>query len=209
MTKTDWDSYYSKPYFTASFSRKITSKKLVRLLKQHLNDSVNPSIAELGGANSCFYEIINESFSPKKYLIVDNNQLGLDKTLERLNKSDNISLLNTDVLRLSDNEEKFTIVFSVGLIEHFTPEDTQKCIAAHFDLLERNGICLITFPTPTWLYKITRRISELLGLWIFTDERPLTMDEVATEMMKYGTIKHKSITWPIFLTQGVIVAVKK
>ncbi|MCE5347763.1 MAG: class I SAM-dependent methyltransferase [Bacteroidales bacterium] len=209
MKNTDWDSYYSHPFKTSTYSRKITSNKLIRLLNQFAPKiRTNIKIAELGGANSCFYEIINKEFNPIKYLIVDNNQLGLDKTLKRLNKSNNISLKYEDVLNSGENTDKFDIVFSVGLIEHFSYEDTKKCIAAHFDYLESNGICIITFPTPTWLYKITRKCAELLGIWIFYDERPLSMDEVINEVKKYGLIKYKSITWPIFLTQGVILAIK-
>jgi hypothetical protein len=59
------------------------------------------------------------------------------------------------------------------------------------------------------LYIITRKFAELLGVWIFYDERPLSMEEVLNEVLKYGNLKHTSITWPIFLTQGVIVASKK
>jgi Methyltransferase domain len=209
MNRTDWDAYYSSPYKTAAYSRKITSGKLVKLLKRFITDSVSGiKIAELGGANSCFYEMINNRFNPKEYLIVDNNQTGLKKTLERSGNSVNISVKNEDVLNPDINQEKYDIVFSVGLIEHFSREDTQKCIATHFDYLKGNGICIVTFPTPTWLYKITRRCAELLGIWIFYDERPLTINEVTEQINKYGNISHKSITWSIFLTQGVIVARK-
>jgi hypothetical protein len=209
MKKTNWDSYYSNPYKTSTFSRKITSNKLIRLLKQFLHEpGSNLRIAELGGANSCFYESINKEFSIKEYTIVDNNKVGLDKTVERLSNSTNIVIRNEDILGSTEKSEKFDVVFSVGLIEHFSVEATQRCIASHFNYLKYNGICIITFPTPTWLYKITRKCAELLGIWIFHDERPLKSEEVKTEMKRHGIIKHESITWPIFLTQGVIVAVK-
>jgi hypothetical protein len=209
MGKTDWNSYYSHPFKTSTITRKITSNKLIRLLNKFVPQIRSEiKIAELGGANSCFYETIDKEFSPSKYLIVDNNRMGLDKTIERLNKAKNIELKYEDILDTEEKSEKFDVVFSVGLIEHFSPDETMKCIAAHFCYLKNKGICIITFPTPTWLYKITRKCSELLGLWIFYDERPLTMHEVLNEVKKYGIIKHESITWPIFLTQGVILAIK-
>jgi len=133
----------------------------------------------------------------------------LNKTLNRLNKATNIELRNENILNSVGKTEQYDVVFSVGLIEHFSPEDTIKSIAAHFDYLKFNGICIITFPTPTWLYKLTRKMAELMGLWIFHDERPLKMVEVITEVQKYGVIRHTSITWPIFLTQGVVVVSKK
>jgi hypothetical protein len=209
MEKTDWDGYYSHPFKFSTYSRKITSDKLIRLLNQFTPKiRTDIKIAELGGANSCFYEMINKKFSPVKYLIIDNNLTGLDKTTKRLNKADNIELKYENVLYSIENTEKFDIVFSVGLIEHFSYKETMKCIAAHFCYLKNKGICIISFPTPTWLYRITRRCAELLGLWIFHDERPLKMDEVVDEIKKYGVIVHKSIIWPIFLTQGIIVLIK-
>ena len=209
MKKTDWDSYYLHPYKTATYSRSITTNKLLRLLKKFTHQfGYEAKIAELGGANSCFYEAINNELSPVKYLIVDNNHTGLDKTKTRLNKADNIEFKYEDILNTVEVNEKFDIVFSVGLIEHFSLEETKKCIAAHFCYLKSKGTCIISFPTPTWLYKITRKCAELLGLWIFFDERPLQMEEVLKEMMKYGTVVHRSITWPIFLTQGIIVIIK-
>lgn len=207
MKRTDWDAYYKSPYKTATITRRITSNKLIRLIRQFTQSGNTIRIAELGGANSCFYEIINRNIHPTEYLIVDNNMTGLQKTTERLHAK-NISIKNEDILNPNIPAEKFDIVFSVGLIEHFQEEDTGKCIARHFDYLKNNGICIITFPTPTWLYRLTRRCAELLGLWIFYDERPLLTGEVIAQVNKYGLIKHKSITWPIFLTQGVIVSVK-
>ncbi len=210
MGNTDWDSYYSNPYKLSSFSRKITSDKLIRLMTQFtpvVRSGIK--IAELGGANSCFYEAINNDLNPVKYLIVDNNQLGLEKTTNRLKNATNLELEFADILKAEEKTEMFDIVFSVGLIEHFTPALTMKCIASHFCYLKTGGICIITFPTPTWLYKITRTFAELLGLWIFYDERPLKMEEVVNELNKQSEIKHCSITWSIFLTQGVIVAIKK
>lgn len=209
MKKTNWDNYYLHPYKASTFTRKITSNKLIRLFKEFLPQNINDiKIAELGGANSCFYLTINKDLCPSKYLIVDNNQVGLNKTIERLKKAHNIELKCEDILKTTEQIEKFDIVFSVGLIEHFSHEGTIQCIASHFHYLKSKGICLITFPTPTWLYRITRMFAELFGIWIFHDERPLKMDEVIKEVKKFGTISHTSITWKIVLTQGVVVVIK-
>ena len=51
-----------------------------------------------------------------------------------------------------------------------------------FNVLKKGGILILGFPTPTFLYKITRKTSELLGLWIFHDERPLSIDEVLADV---------------------------
>jgi hypothetical protein len=58
--QTDWDSYYARPYRTASLTRKHTASVLVDLLRR--NDGARASILEFGGANSCFIDqILDES----------------------------------------------------------------------------------------------------------------------------------------------------
>lgn len=206
---TDWDKYYSKPYKTASFTRKITEHKIINLMKKHIEDKKTVIIAELGGANSCFFESINNEIKPVEYHIIDNNQLGLDKFKKRIGQMLNVKLHNLDIINLQFKlEKKPNVVFSVGLIEHFSENNTKKAIEAHFDILNDGGIVLITFPTPTILYKIIRFGAELLKLWIFHDERPLSLEEVVSIIENYGQVLHKSITWSVLLTQGVIVAKK-
>lgn len=211
--KTDWDAYYAHTYKTAAFSKKITAENLVRLMEK--SGCRGKTIAELGGANSCFFDQIREKLKPSEYHIIDNNLAGLDKFHKRALKSDPgsgaVFLHNQDVLNLHpDNLKKqVDVVFSVGLIEHFSVEDTRKAIESHFKLLKSEGILILSFPTPTPLYRLTRFMSEILGMWIFHDERPLTREEVIHGMAGYGTVLHEKIVWPILLTQFMIVARKK
>jgi cyclopropane fatty-acyl-phospholipid synthase-like methyltransferase len=114
-----------------------------------------------------------------------------------------------DVLAFSGFNALADIAFSVGLIEHFSPSDTKRAIQTHFDSVRSGGLVIVTFPTPTLLYRTTRRTIELLGQWKFHDERPLSFTEVLPTMERYGTILHTEINWPIFLTQGIVVARKK
>ena len=211
MNKTDWDFYYKKPYKSASFTRKITGRKIINLIKKHCDNYYNQlEIIELGGANSCFFEFIKKKIKPVHYKIIDNNKLGIKKFSERIELDSSISMECLDIIDLNQKIKKtFDLSFSVGLIEHFSFEETAKAISTHFAFIKKDGICIITFPTPTLLYKVSRKISEMLNMWIFSDERPLLFEEVENEVNKYGIILHKSITWPILFTQGVIVAKKK
>jgi glycosyltransferase involved in cell wall biosynthesis len=207
-TRTDWDRYYSQPSSLAVISRTITSAMLAGMIRKYLpGDSRQARIGELGGANSCFYQDLQRRFAFKEYHVFDNNQLGLDKLQTRSGNSGNLRVHHADILKI-DQKLKMDLTFSVGLIEHFEPADTQKAIAAHFKLLPPGGVAVISFPTPTWLYKLTRYFSELLGLWIFHDERPLTASEVEGTLRKLGHIEHVQINWFIFLTQMFIVARK-
>ena len=205
MQKTNWDEYYKKPYKTAHFTRNITGNTLIKFMKKYSGKTGNFTISELGGANSCFYESIVKKLSPSEYYIYDNNETGLEAFRKRISNRSNVKLHKADLLNKVSNVNRTDIVFSVGLIEHFNQEGTKKVIGAHFDFVKTGGIIIITFPTPTYLYKSTRFISEMLGLWIFHDERPLHLDEVSQNLKTKGEILKQKIIWPIFLTQGVMV----
>jgi len=202
--KTDWDRYYSKPYRTASYSRTITTRIITGSIRRHLDAEGDISIIELGGGNSVFLQPVYNSFNPAEYVVIDNNRVGLDMLNERIRPLKNAKTLCNDMFSLQ-YKKKADLVFSVGLIEHFDAVGTRDAINVHFDLLKTGGIAVITFPTPTALYKITRSFSELLGLWIFHDERPRELDEVVKACRNRGRLLEKRIIWPIFLTQGLVV----
>ena len=100
-------------------------------------------------------------------------------------------------------------MFSVGLVEHFDPARTREAILAHFSILRPGGIAIITFPTPTLLYRVTRGLIEAAGMWKFHDERPLKPAEVASSVKERGEILQQKLMWPLILTQHVVVARKR
>ncbi len=205
-TETDWNAYYSSPYPTAMFSRRITGHILVRYIQKYRRLLEDTVIAELGGADSCFYPEIRRKIAPRVYHILDKNQLGLDRFSQQ-NHDSTVILHQVDLLDFSLNLQ-VDLVFSVGLIEHFGVVDTRSAIKAHFDILKPGGICILSFPTPTLLYRIARRASEISGMWIFHDERPLEHREVFPTVCQFGAVLDKTIIWPIILTQEMLVIQK-
>jgi SAM-dependent methyltransferase len=203
MKKTDWDQYYRKPYRFAGFTKGIITRVVLKYLQTYAPKE-KFTMLEFGGGNSCFYEIFNRIFSPDKYYIIDNNREGLEAFGRRIGNPGNTVLLNRDILHWQE-DIRCDVVFSVGLIEHFSVEDTRRAIGSHIDALKKGGILILGFPTPTFLYRITRKLSEMLGLWIFHDERPLKTAEVIEGLQERGEILEQKIIWPIFLTQAMLV----
>lgn len=197
--QTDWDSYYARPYRTASLTRKHTASVLVELLRK--NDGAQASILEFGGANSCFIDQILAEVAPARYDVIDSNQLGLDLLRLRYSSDDRVSVGLGDVLSASRPDRLYDIVFSVGLIEHFDPAGTARAVAAHFEYLRPGGTAIITFPTPTWLYRGVRGLAEVTNNWIFHDERPLRLPEFELAVAGLGEIRSARILWPLILTQ--------
>jgi len=203
--KTNWDTYYNTPYRTASISRRFTERKLHQLIETHKPETIQ-HICELGGGNSYFFPKLREKYDQAFYTIVDNNQRGLD-LFQKLHQNDNkVTLLNGNVIEPEFSVTNADLVFSIGLIEHFSPQNTVRAIQTHFDCAKPGSLIIITFPTPTWLYVAARQLTELFGAWKFPDERPLQIREVVNEVTKYGEILHTSINWPVVFTQAIIVA---
>ena len=212
--KTDWNKYYeerknnnSKIILTITKNtRKITDNIILNMLK---NDKLGiNSIIELGGADSCFYETLSKEFKNCNYTVIDNSEIGVEIFNQKY-KSDKTKAIKHDILLEEITNLKSDLVFSAGLIEHFNINDTAKMIEKHFSFCNDNGIVLITFPTPTILYRILRKISEIIGIWKFPDERPLKKLEVIQECKKYGKVQKLKLNWLIGLTQYIILIKKQ
>lgn len=201
---TDWNVYYQKGPGFARFTRRLTQWALIDCLRRYSDP--HPVLAELGGAASCVFDSVRREIVPREYHIVDNNELGLELLAQRAGEQailHKASVLGLDLPIQADT------VFSLGLIEHFDIEETREAIWAHLRLLKPNGIAVISFPTPTFLYRATRGFAELAGKWIFHDERPLWTEEVAAAVANRADILHERLIWPIFLTQTMLVIRKR
>lgn len=213
--ETDWSVYHKAQNIgskIAPITRKHTKNVLLSLLKKYLNTNNSNLIAELGGGSSAFFDDFYEELTPSQYYLIDYCEEGLKNiSNKKYGNNSNVKTLQKDLLNDSVEEyfDKFDLVYSVGLIEHFRREDTQKMIQVHFELLKPGGFCLITFPTPTWLYQVSRFALETANQWIFFDERPLEFSEVTESCNKYGKLLDSKTNWPIILTQGVVVYQKK
>ncbi len=206
---TDWTEYYKFVPLPARLTRRYTSTVLLRVLRTYtkLGSGRPATIVELGGANSCFLEAILRELRPAEYHIVDTNEYGLSLLKERLPANAPVRLHHTSALELPA-WLKADVVFSVGLIEHFDASETAQLVRAHFRCLLPGGCAILSFPTPTWLYRLARTLAESAGLWRFPDERPLAREEVLGALASLGEVLHEEILWPIVFTQRLIVARK-
>jgi glycosyltransferase involved in cell wall biosynthesis/SAM-dependent methyltransferase len=207
---TNWDDYYTSVPATANLTRKYTTAVLIDAIRRYAvaQDGSKISIVEIGGANSCFLDSILAAIDTRSYDVIDTNQYGLSLLEERARDSRVVRLHRQSVLALSfDNHAD--LVFSVGLIEHFDRAETRRAVLAHFDPLRPGGIAIIAFPTPTLLYRIARKLIEMVGMWKFPDERPLHPSEVIEAAKERGEVVYRKTLWPLILTQHFIVVRKR
>jgi len=144
------------------------------------------SILELGSGTGYTSLQIAKKIPTKKITLVDNNNKMLDvsrKTL-RLAKCKK-EFINKDLFHL-DLKEKFDLVHSAGLVEHFGGQKKERIFNLHAQLTKPGGYCIIYAPTPTASYRILRKTAELLGTWKYTDEIPLTEKELTQAVKRTG-----------------------
>jgi glycosyltransferase involved in cell wall biosynthesis len=208
---TDWDRYYTKVPATAHLTRKYTSSVLLDAIRRYvtMEDRVPISIVEIGGANSCFLDRILQEIRPASYDVVDTNRYGLSLLERRLAPELPVRLRNESVFAMATAAPQPDLVFSVGLIEHFDVPNTRRAVLAHLDSVRPGGTVVLTFPTPTWLYRLARGLLQAFHLWQFPDERPLQPDEVLAAIGENGQVLYQKTLWPLILTQHLIVARKR
>jgi putative flippase GtrA len=205
---TDWDAYYRRPAAFAPITRRFTERVILREAGRVFRATAPSHIVELGGGNSPFLAALRARYPAARLTAIDTNALGLGLLQARLPADPGLTLVERDVLTPVPEIGDADLVFSVGLIEHFDAAETARAIGAHFDLVRDGGTVLITYPTPTWLYRTIRSAAELLGVWEFPDERPLERGEVNAVVAQHGEIVDGFINWPVVLTQAVVVSRK-
>lgn len=211
-TVTNWNEYYSKKKSRIS---NVAQDRQWNYIKNKLEEVVGnkiETVVECGGGNSCIFERLVEEFGVKKYTIIDNSKKGCDRFLENYSRGGvqkyyEVYAKCKDLLADEETEDS-DLVLSLGVIEHFDKKGTEKVIKKHFDYT-KSGYVLITFPTPTRQYRFIRRCMEILGLWQFWDERPLTCEEVEKVLNAYGKIEACVLMKRMPLTQMLYIVKKR
>jgi glycosyltransferase involved in cell wall biosynthesis len=200
---TDWDHYYQSVPATAHLTRRYTARILDRVLRRY-SEPAPRVIVEIGGANSCFADQILARWPIEEYRVLDTNERGLDLLRSRYPEPSAVVAENADVLAAPARGAGADVVFSVGLIEHFQPEDTRRAVLSHFQLVRDGGLVILSFPSPTTLYRLARALCEALGVWRFPDERPLAPEEVLAAVEGRGEVLFRKTLWPLIFTQHMI-----
>lgn len=204
---TDWNRYYESPFVTAHVTRRITARMLMKSISAAGFPGCG-SIIELGGGNSSFCTPLLSRLRAAHYLAIDSNPRGVELFRTKHPGSETEALC-ADLFSLNPSSIKpADLVFSIGLVEHFPEERTKTAIRRHFELAKPGGLVLLTFPVPTFSYRLIRRAAEALGLWRFPDERPIRMEDAVCLCAEHGDVLVKRLNRAILLTQGVVLVRK-
>lgn len=172
---TNWDRYYKRIKISQITLGFIWKAYLDLLNGVHFRQPVK--VIELGCGTGYNTLQIAKLFPVSKVTLVDANPNVLaiaEKKLSRL-KCEKEFLLQ-DLFSL-DLTEKYDIVHSQGLLEHYSLEQKRKLIRLHKELLTTDGVTIIIVPTPSLAYRFWRGTMEMMHLWLYPDETAIPKAE--------------------------------
>jgi len=181
---TDWDQYHRRVRISQRFLWMVW-RAYAGLLRGFGFDRPI-KIIELGCGTGYHTLQMTRKYPVSKVTLVDGNESVIRDTERRMaSLSCEKEFLFDDLFKL-ELEDRYDIVHSQGLLEHYTPEEQRQLIRLHRDLLAPGGIAVILVPTPSITYRFWRGLLEKLNQWIYTDEVALPRDEFIRQIEACG-----------------------
>jgi len=148
----------------------------------------NSKILEIGGGTGGLSTRLARHFGSSG-TIVDNSVEAKRYFDAHFSKS-GIHYRLMDAFDLKD-KEKFDVVFSDGLIEHFVKDVQKDLIRAHVQAAKKDGCIILVVPKTSWRYAIFSNVMKITGFWNFGFERPYSLQELTALCEKNGLVVEK------------------
>jgi len=181
---TDWDRYHKRVRVSQRFL--WTVWRAYASLLRGFSFSKPIKIIELGCGTGYHTLQMTRLYPVAKVTLVDANASVIRDTERRMAFLEcEKEFLLKDLFSL-DLEERYDVVHSQGLLEHYTSQEQRQLIRLHRDLLAPGGIAIILVPTPSLTYRFWRGLLERLHLWIYSDEVALSREEFIRQLEASG-----------------------
>ncbi|MFA5887116.1 MAG: class I SAM-dependent methyltransferase [Candidatus Nanoarchaeia archaeon] len=202
--KKEWDTIWGNKLIInkiVNLGRIFYNKRFFTILKKYMNVE---NFCELGCGSSTFLAMVAPYAT--KVTGVDYSDISLDRSRNHFNKLNvqNSRFINDNCLKLK-TKEKFDVVWSQGLIEHFA--DPAKILKEHLKITKKGGYAIISVPYTVsyhnlW-YKITRP-KILNRFWPWTSLVFFSKKSLESCLKKYCSEEkdYKIKTYPLL---GVII----
>lgn len=200
--KTDWTDFWRKNY--GGLLWETWKWRIARGYKGLLKatDLTNPKILELGSGSGINSLAMAKILNAKGITLVDFNEKAL-KTSRKVfkNAGFDVRYLNEDVVKLN-LKEKFDLVHSEGLVEHFYGRNRKLAFKKHSDMSK--GFVIIFVPFRSAQYDIFRWFWARLGKWIW-DEKIFSKEELYELSKSLNLEIIKSYNSPLIHETGILM----
>jgi 2-polyprenyl-3-methyl-5-hydroxy-6-metoxy-1,4-benzoquinol methylase len=202
----DWTKHWEKNYGNFFWRAWVLAiaRAYKKLLKNiNLNDA---KILELGSGSGNNSLTIARVLKTKRVTLVDSNEKALEISRELIKNSDSdldVSYLKRNILDLSLNE-RYDIVHSEGLVEHFYGKSRLAVFKKHIDFCKQGGIIIIFVPCKSLRYSLFRWFCKKFNKWIW-DEEPLSRQELYGLCRQFNLRILKEYTSPLIHQIGILI----
>jgi cyclopropane fatty-acyl-phospholipid synthase-like methyltransferase len=195
MVTNNWNVFWRSENID-SIGMRYHHNTVFKIYKRFLDNLKieNPSILELGCGSGEITARILKRYGGSATLI-DNSKEAIKVAKSNFKKHGlDARIVYTDLFSLKI-KEKFDIVHSEGLIEHFTGKKRNEIVKIHRRYVKNDGVVIISVPRPSWYYKFWRFYLEKRKKWYYGFENPLDKKELKSILEKNGLKVLKSINY--------------
>lgn len=200
MKAEEWTKHWESEYGNANW--KVWVRMLAKSYKELLKDVrvKNPKILEMGSGSGINSLLLSDYLKCGDITLVDFNKKAMEISKKlSWNSGIKVKQIHADVLKLG-TKEKFDIVHSEGLLEHFYGKERLAVLKKHIDCCRKGGYVAIFVPRKSVQYSLFRWGVTKLGRWIW-DEEPLSVAEMRKMCEQLGQ-KIIKIYKPLFMYQA-------
>ena len=165
----------------------------------------NPKILELGSGSGINSMLISRVLKANQITLVDFNQKAFEinrKIIKCSGLKLHMRYISRNILDLNLNE-RFDIVHSEGLIEHFYGKNRTTVFKKHVALCKEGGFIIILVPYKGIPYTLNKWIYKIFNKWIW-DEEPFSKQELHKLCKRFNLQIQKELAFPLIHQIGVL-----
>lgn len=171
-----WDKHAQN-----SIKRKYASKSTQCYFERWLSDSEPCKILDAGCG---FGNFVNYALRVGHEVVgIDFSTLAVNIAKQNLENNKG-SILSADVRVLPFKDEKFDMILSDGVIEHF--KESELAIEESWRVLRKRGILLIHVPHRHSIFVVAKVLQQISGLWKLGYEKSFTIKKFENLLEQVG-----------------------
>ena len=148
LTEKDyWDQHWATLKLPVSYTldgRSELNADILGTIERAVGDRRPKKVLEIGGAPGGFLAHFAKRYGSEVHSL-DYSEIGCRKTEENFRLLDlPVHIHRADFLNLPEGLPRFDVVYSLGLIEHFS--DLPRVVKAHCDLVNPRGLIILGVP---------------------------------------------------------------